>query len=177
MANKRQRSVKELVAAAKLREAVVSLCFAGDLQGRAEELQRQLAEASTDWAAGSLADVDPRAALAEELSAVRAELEENRAEFLIRALPSRQWSDLLARHPSKGDAGQLFDIETFPQAAIAACCVDPAMTADEYAELSQVLTGAQEAELFDAVWRVNTQTQVPFSLGSSAILASLTAGS
>lgn len=176
MPNKRQRSVKELVAAAKLREATVVLCFAGDLQGRAEELQQQLAEVSTDWAAGSLADVDPRAAIAEELAAVRAELEAERAEFLIRALPSRQWSDLLARHPAKDSAG-VFDVETFPQAAIVACCADPAMTADEYAELSQVLTGAQEAELFDAVWRVNTQTQVPFSLGSSAILASLTAGS
>jgi len=177
MANKRQRSVKEIVAAAKLREATVVLCFAGDLQGRAEELQQRLADTSTDWVSGSLADTDPRAAIAEELAAVRAELEDNRSEFLIRALPARQWSDLLAKHAPKSDASQLFDVDTFPQAAIAACCVDPVMTADEYAELAQVLTGAQESELFDAVWRVNTQTNVPFSLASSAILASLIAGS
>ncbi|MGK4583485.1 hypothetical protein [Kitasatospora sp. HPMI-4] len=171
-----KRSIKEIAAAARLRETTVVLSFAGDLHGQIEDLQRQLAAAS-DWRGGSLADADPRPELAERIEALQREMAENEAEFTVRALPARAWSDLLAAHPPRPGAEERFNIETFPAAAIAACCIDPVMTGAEYAELAQVLTAAQEDELFDAVWRVNTQAaSVPFSLASSAILASLTAG-
>jgi hypothetical protein len=177
MGRQRQRSVKELVAAAKLRETTVVLSFAGDLLGEVEGLQRQLAEAG-HWSLTSLADSDPRQPIVERIQALQEEIDANRAEFRLRALPAKAWSDLLAAHPPAHGEDAHFNVATFPGAAIAACCLDPVMTAAEYTELAQVLTGGQEDELFDAVWRINTRSaSVPFSLASSAILASPTAES
>lgn len=174
---RKPRTVQELRAAAALRETTVVLSFAGDRMGEAEDLQRQLTEAST-FKAASMADVDPRPALVEQLEALQEEIEANQAEFHLRALPARRWSDLLAAHPAPAGSDRVFDEATFPAAAIAACCVDPVMTLAEYRELAEVLSIGQEDALFEAVWRINTKAaaSVPFSLASSAILASLTAG-
>ena len=171
----RQRTVAEITAAARLRERTVTLAFAGDLQDQVEQLQQELADASS-WTSTSLADVHPAQELSRQIESLREEMTENEATFRFRALPARQFSDLLAQHAAPGGTGALFDVNTFPPALIARCCVDPAMTVDEYAELAEVLSHAQQEVLFDAAWTVNQQVpSVPFSLMSSAILASLTA--
>lgn len=99
----------------------------------------------------------------------------NEAEFRFRALSARAYSDLLAAHPPREGVQETANAATLPGALVAASCVDPVMTAEEYAELAEVISHAQAEALFDAAWTVNTQqVSVPFSLASSAILASLT---
>lgn len=174
----KQRTVKELVAAARLRETSVPICLAGDLQGEMEDLERQLADvAAVAASTASLADEDPRAAIVERMAALREEMGELTVQVRLRAVPAKAWSDLVAAHPPQPGTSGLFDPATFAPAAIVACCVDPVMSAQEYAELAEHLTVAQEDALFEGVWRINTTgaAAVPFSLSASAILASLTA--
>ena len=77
--------------------------------------------------------------------------------FRFRALSPKAWSDLLAAHPSK-DKTKIFEANTFPDAAIRACCVEPAGLDDDarFAALLSQLSVAQQSDLFDGAWAVNT---------------------
>lgn len=165
--------IEALLKKAKPRETTVAVFLAGDVVAEIERLERQLAEASDGpWKADSLAATDPTKAIAEKIAAARKRLKASEAEFRFRALPDDQWSDLLAAHPGKED--QLFDPGTFPRALIAACCVDPVMTAEQVDRLFGVLNQAQRNEVFDGAYGVNTEgTSVPFSVTASAILGAL----
>ncbi|MFD5081857.1 hypothetical protein ACFWOG_04345 [Kitasatospora sp. NPDC058406] len=166
--------IESIIANATLRETTVPLCMAGHLQGEYEDLERQLTAAATfvgDSLAGS-----PTTTIAVRMEELRAEMAEHLVEYRFRALVPQAWSDLLAAHP--GDAGRLFDPDTFGPAAVAACAVAPVMTVEQYQRLDKKLTAGQQEALFDAVWKLNTSVvqAVPFSLLASATAASLTAG-
>lgn len=105
--------------------------------------------------------------IAAEVAALEDELKQYAVTFKVKALPRKQWSDLLAAHPPtaaqrKAEARLDFNPETFPGAAIAACLVSPAMTAEQVAVLENGddegnggLTDAQFNVLFNAVVTVN----------------------
>lgn len=176
MANaSRPRSIADIIASAKPRESTVTLCLAGDLAGRIGELERQLGELS-DWQATSMAEQDPRIAVAEEIAALQEQMRGSEVGFRFRALGAKAWSDLLAAHPGKTPS-ELFNAETFFEAMVPACCVEPEMTVEEYGQLREVLNEAQRRELENAAWAVNDEaTAVPFSLPASAMLAGLGGG-
>lgn len=165
---------------AKPRETTVPICLAGDVVAEAERLERQLADAGGGtWTADSLAATNPAAALVERIEAARKKIKASEVEFRFRALPDwsddpavTTWSDLLAKHP--GGPDQLFDPETFPRALVAACAIDPVMSADQVNRLFAVLNEGQREALFNGAYSVNKEgTTVPFSLNASAILAGL----
>lgn len=169
------RSIADIIASAKPRESTVTLCLAGDLAGRIEELERQLGDLS-DWQASSMSDEDPRLAVAEEIAALQDQMKGAEEVFHFRALGAKAYSDLVAAHPPKV-AGHLFDGATFFPALIAACCVEPAMTVEDYEQLAEVLNEGQRSELETTAWQVNDQsTAVPFSVSASAIREALGGG-
>lgn len=95
--------------------------------------------------------------------------------FQFRAVDPTAWSDLLAAHPGR-HAEELFNPDTLAPAVVSACAVSPTMTVEQYGRLAKKLTHAQQEELVNAVWNLNTQAAktVPFSLLASATAASRT---
>lgn len=169
------RSIADIIAAAKPRESTVTLCLAGDVAGRIEDLERELAAVS-DWQSTSMADADPRLALAGQIGELQDQMRGSEVVFRFRALGDKAYSDMVAAHPPRS-AKELFNPETlFPQ-LIAACCFEPLMGVEEYGQLAEVLNAGQRRELENAAWAVNDEsTAVPFSLPASAIRAALGGG-
>jgi hypothetical protein len=168
--------IESVIKGASLAETTVPLCLAGHLQGEYEALERQLADAAA-FVGDSLAG-GGRVEAAQRMEELRAEMTEHLVSFRLRALPSTDWSDLLAAHPGR-HAEELFNPVTLAPAAVAACAVEPAMTVEQYGRLAARLTHGQQEALVDAVWTLNTRAaqRVPFSLLASATAASRTDGS
>jgi hypothetical protein len=166
--------ISDILKRAKPRERTVTVCLAGDVAGEVEQLESELARIQEDWEPTGLADANPAHEIARKLQSARERMRAEEAEFRFRALGDGPWSDLLAAHPPQNKE-EAFDSSTFPPALIAACCIDPVMTAEQVTELFAVLNQGQIKELFDAAWDANNEaTSIPFSLRASAILASLT---
>jgi hypothetical protein len=167
--------IADILKKAKRREKSVYLCLAGEEIAELDRLERQLAELGKAWQPGSLADADPREKLAKQVAAARKKVRGAETEFRFRALGDKEWSDLLAAHPSQ-DKAQMWDPETFGPALIAACAVDPVMSAAQVRELFDVINLAQRDDLWRGAYEVNTEAPgLPFSLTDSGILDSLIA--
>jgi len=166
--------ISDVLGRLKPREKPVTICLAGDLAAKADRLEAELARAQEDWAPESLSDVNPAHQLARDLDALREQMRGAEVEFLFRAIPDKEYSDLLAAHPPT-DEREAFNSQTFPPALVAASCVDPVMSQEKAAELFAGLNQGQIKALFDTAWDANNDaTAVPFSLRASAILAALT---
>lgn len=153
-------SIDQIVAKATRTEKVISLCVSGALQADYEGLQKQ-AVAAHDPMQATLGNPNGPAAtrILKQLEALEKEMAEATFQFRFRALSARQWAALLAEYPDpKGE--KLFNLDTFPNAAIAASCVDPEGMNDstKVEALMDQLSAAQQADLFDAAWEVNTSS-------------------
>lgn len=166
--------ISEILKLARPREHSVTICVAGDLAGEVDRLETQMREAG-QWQPTSMADVDPRKELAERIQALQQQMREAEVTFTFKALGAKAWSDLVAQHPGK-TRDEAFDADTLAPALVAASAVDPAMTAEQVADLFEQLNHGQREALLGAAWTVNSEaTSVPFSLLASAIRASHTA--
>lgn len=168
----------DILASAKLPEDAVEICLRGDLQRRHEDLERDLQAArEADDRASSLAEGGQARKVAEEIQRVEAEMREHTHPFAFRALPSREYRELVQEHPPREgdqyDALYGANMLTFPSVLISRCCIDPPMTVEQVEQLCDVLTDGQQTELFLCAARVNRdQVDVPKSVAASAILAS-----
>ncbi len=151
-------TLDEVLADASPPERLVPLCVAGRLVAEHQALTTELEQArESDRAAPAALGTVPKAP---EVAARIRELEQRmRAAthtFRFRALPPKGWSDLLAAHPDT--AGKRMFGDSFPLAAIAACCVEPAGLSDpaKFDRLLAALSAAQVSDLFDGAWEVNT---------------------
>lgn len=100
------------------------------------------------------------------------EVEEQTASFVFRSLGRRDFEALIDAHPvtkeqrekakKNGEEPLQFDWETFPQALVQACCIDPVLTLDEVKELweSDVWNTAELTGLWEAAFAVNQQRRV-----------------
>lgn len=159
--------IKAIRAAATRREVAVRICVAGELSADAERLDAELRRLDA-LTKTSLADGSDRARLVEELDAVIALMRENEFEFRFRALPSRDYSDLLAAHPSK-KPDELFDAEAFPIALIAASCISPVMTVEDVEGLFDDLPQGGRNALWETAWSANRgEVRIPSSRAVSA---------
>jgi len=167
-----------IVANAKMAERTATVCTRGDLNAEIEDLQRRLLEADRDFVKQSLSDVSPARDLAAAIEALREQMQADEHVFKFRALSPVAWSDLLAEHPPRDGHEEVWNLETFPAACVAACCVaidgEPeTLDVAEVESLFGVLNSKQRDDLFDAAYRVNVKsTDVPFSALASKILHS-----
>jgi hypothetical protein len=162
-----RRGIADVLASARLRETEVRLCLAGDLAADADRLQAELDALGSKFAPSSLAESDPRAALSSELAEVHDLMRENEATFRFRALGKAAYSDLLAAHPARS-ADEAWNADTLPPALIAACCIEPEVTPEQFAALDEVLNQRQRSELWTAAWSAQVgETRVPISRAAS----------
>lgn len=170
-------SIEDILAEATPRERTVKVCIRGDLAGRMEELQDELAQTSADWEPSDLADVHPARAIAEQMKELRDQIRAAERPFTLRYIGDKAYSDLMAAHPAENDR-EAFNSETFARALVAASCVEPAMSEEQAIQLFEKINEGEIKKLFDAAWDVhNSSDIVPFSLAASAFLADLGGGS
>jgi hypothetical protein len=157
----------------KLPETEVPICMRGDLQARFEELERDLEAARRAPEPDSLGDVSDSIRIAQQVEALRAEMQQHVRYFLLRAKPRKEWSDLVKEHkPRKQDAPADFNRETFPVAALAACCVRPSLSEEQAGRVVDHVTQGQWSTLWTAIMELNGGSgDVPFSYAASAILS------
>lgn len=164
-----------LLAGAKLPERTVQICLRGDLAAEHEALERQL-ELAEKQAINSLAG-NGAADLAEQIEALQDQMQASTYPFRFRALPRPQFRQLVNAHPPRRneqneiveeDQFILVNSETFFDAMIRACLVDPELDEQGWADLAESLTDHQYSELSNAAWGINRrEVDVPFSLAAS----------
>ena len=165
----------KIVAGASRPERSVTLCTAGALNARLQELERTLAD-EHQKVSTSLADGGRRRELAEEIESVLSEMRAHEHTFTFRGLAHKAWSDLTAEHKPRDGKSEIVNLETFPAACIAASLVkvdDDEVTTDveDVEKLFDVLNEGQIDQLFNAAWEANTGGRsVPFSALASATL-------
>lgn len=148
-----------------------------DMLERHEQLEMEYSQAQSH----SISLDSDAPTIAAEMAALEDELARFKVVFRVKALPRKQWADLLKAHaPSpaqrKSDSRADFDPETFPGAAITACLISPEMTAEQVAVLENGdengnggLTDAQFNTLFNAVVLVNQSgLSAPNSVAAAA---------
>lgn len=166
--------ITQVLGQIRLPERTFRLCLRPDLRAeweRAERAHREAGLKNPD----SLSGVSPEARkAAREAERLRAEMEQHTISIRLRALPHRQFSDLIARHPPRKEKGeQGFNTDTFGVALLAACAVDPAMTEEQAGQLVDSITQGQWDDLASTLWDLNKgSVDVPFSPSVSATLHS-----
>lgn len=167
---------KALLAGAKLPERSVPICLRGDLAADHEALERQLGQAQKK-VVDSL-DGNGVGDLVDRIEALQAEMAEHTYPFRLRALPRADFRALFAAHPPRRDdenniveADRNLGVnrDTFFDALIRACTIDPALEDAEWDELlGGRLTDRQFGDLEDAAWYLNRgEVDVPFSQAAS----------
>lgn len=156
------KTLDTIIAEASPAEQIVHVCVAGKLVAEHQELERELRLAQDDDLARSakLSQTSRVREIARRIQRVEAQMREHTHLFRFRALSPRAWSDLLAAHPPRDGKREGFNIDTFPAAAISACCVEPEGMSDPEAvdRLLAVLSPAQQSEMFEAAWNVNNRS-------------------
>lgn len=174
-------SFKTKLAGAKLPERTVEICLRGDLVAEHEEAERQLEQAEkrpADSLAGS-----GTGELVERIEALEAQMREETETFTLRALPHRRsarddrptHTELKKAHPPRREDGEIIDadevgynVDSFNEALVKLCTVDPVLDADDWAELFAVISEGQFAVLAMASIFLNRgDINVPFSHAAS----------
>lgn len=133
----------------------------------------ELIEEATDrWQAAIASDGDVLAgaqapALYDELQALVAEAEAEKVPFTVTSIGSA-WGKLVREYPpTEADMldGWKWNMEEFPAAALAACCVDPVMTIGEADALIEVLRDGELERLYGAVLALNIAGDLVPKLG------------
>lgn len=175
-------SFKAKLAKAKLPERTVDLCLNGDLVAAHEQAERELEQAEkkpTDSLAGNGASK-----IIERIEALEAEMAEATQTFVLRALPHRRsarddrptHNELKKAHPPRrengeiieADAGYGYNVETFNEALIKLCVIDPDLDESDWDELLSVISEGQYSMLVVACLLLNrNDISVPFSQAAS----------
>lgn len=170
-------TLKDRLAAARPAERYVEVCLRGDLRAehdKAEADLRRLRTRDGTPATRSAGDAAEEHALAERIVALEEQMAGEMLGLTVRAMPTREWSALILRHPPragvKADEALNVNFQALMEEAVPACVVDPELDADDWARLGDVLSNSDWETLSGAVFDVNRGgTEVPKSL-----LASLT---
>lgn len=155
-----------LLAGAKLPESTVPVCLRGDLVAEHEQADRELT-ALADKPVTKFGG-DGRGQLQQRIRDLETEMAAATYPFRLRALARREWHAFIAEHPPRtandADAAIGVNTETFFEALIRRCLVDPALDDEAWFRLSEALTDRQFDRLSDAAWALNRRdVSVPFS--------------
>lgn len=172
------KNFKEMLGTAQLPEKTVPICLRGDLVAEFEETERAL-ELEQAKSTVSLDGGGQVGFLAEKIETLRDQMREDTYTFRLRALPKRQWRSLVSEHPPRPtDDGGIDDrdrflgvnSDTFFDAMIRACVIDPELDDETWNELNEKLTDKQYDSLADTAWSLNrSDIDVPFSRAASLI--------
>jgi hypothetical protein len=167
------KELDALLASAKRPETVVPVCLRGDLQAEWETLDKRLNDLrSRNF--GKIGMSQDHRDLAQRIVELEATMSASTIDIRLRGLDRRAWRDLVSAHPARKDNetdGVLgVNQETFFDALVAECAVEPEMTADQVSTFLDSITSSQFDKLADAAWGLNRRdVNVPFSYSASLV--------
>lgn len=176
------KSLADIISSATPADEVVPICVAGALIAEHQRLDRELEELQLQRESGaretrklSGGGSDPAEdRLAKRILKLEAETKANTFDFVFRKLNKNAWRDLMEEYgPRQGKERQeRWNPDTFPAAAVRACCVSPEGMDDPekfQAFWDDVLNDGQRDDLFRGALRVNEGSlSAPFSVSASA---------
>jgi hypothetical protein len=150
-------SADEVLAQATFRTETVSVCVRGDLREKLRSAARRYIE---QRAADELENRSSKH-LAPAIAAEIVELERQAAaatvDFHMAAIGSTAWGVLLAEHPDP-NGKRMWDVATFPPAAIAASIVEPeGWTAEKVTALAERISDGDFQALWQGCLEVNAE--------------------
>jgi hypothetical protein len=168
-------NIKAILKKAKRRQATEQVCLRGDLAGKYEDLEQQLAQLPTNTKLGG----DPeRQRITAEMDRLRAEMQEGTVPFVLLALPDAEFQELVDAHPprregdevNEGDARSGYNRATFYRALIRACVVEPELDAEDWELLfAEGISAGQRLKLSNTALRISSvPVDVPFSPAGSS---------
>ncbi|MDG4792016.1 hypothetical protein O7626_40080 [Micromonospora sp. WMMD1102] len=176
-------STKDKISRATYPTRTVDICLETDLQAEYEALHEELRQAVVRESGDRRLNPGGESKrIAEQIEALQQQMAEYVIRFRLQALGSRGWDKLSKAHPpregEKDDAALGYNPDTFFDAAIRACTVDPSdLDDDDWTALlgdddvDGKLTAKQYNDLHDAVLALNVRKiSVPNSFAASRIL-------
>jgi hypothetical protein len=142
---------------AKLPETVLAVCLDASAIEAYREAELEARRAASDSLAG-------KPQVSEELAA---RVEASTVRFTLRALPRGRWTELVKDHPPRKDSREDrqvgYNEETFYEALVRCCIVDPVPSDKEWAQIDEVLTAGEWIRLVSAAQNLNLKgTALPF---------------
>lgn len=159
---------------AKPAAAELKFCLRGDLQVEWERLDTELTELR-QRSVNTLAGNNPaEAELAESIGALEAKMASSTVTVRLESVGRRPWRELVAGHPPReehaGDRVVGHNQETFYDALVAACMVQPDLDGERMERFLDKLTPYQYDLLTNTAWGLNRRdVAVPFSHTASLI--------
>ena len=131
----------------------VEVCFDRQLVSELEEAQARLV-------AESKGKLEPPTELENHVSELGKQVEAKTRTFVFASIGRRKWRELLGEHPPtkeqlKEDPNLDNNPETFPQAAMVACCTDPGLTTEEADWIAAELPEMVFLRFWNAVLKAN----------------------
>ena len=154
--------IRALVKSQHRPEKVVPLVLRADIQQQIEELEKRLIaiRAESDGTLAGNADAAP---IADEINALIEEAKDSTIDVLLRALPRKQWSDLVTKNPPKSDEF-LYDVAGLMNDAVPACWISPELDDETREALLDGLTQGQWDRLSETTQMLNRgDVNIPFS--------------
>jgi hypothetical protein len=147
----------EALTKAKLPERVVPVCLDASAIEAYREAERKAVRTAAD-SLGGKATVPDELAAAVEAATIR---------FTLRALPRKQWTELIKAHPPRkdhlDDRKVGYNEDTLYEAMVRASIVDPVPTDQEWTQIDEVLTEGEWIRLVTAAQALNLQgSSLPF---------------
>lgn len=148
------------------------ICLDGQILAEIDEANRDLVQARLDDEALNRLPVAPE--VARRVVELTKLAHESEIEFVFTSIGSKAWRDLVAKHPPTDvmrRQGADFNTETFPIAAMAAACVEPAgATVEKFTRLAETISQGQWNQLWAACHAANAgPADVPLSAAAYAI--------
>jgi len=169
------RAFKEALRNAKLPERTVRICLRADLIAEHEKAERELNESRSQTLAQTLGTSAAEVKLARRVEELQAEMESESHTFTVRALPRAEYRALTRAHPPRdgeaADKSENVNLETYPDALIRACVVDPVLDEEDWEAFAEVMTSRTFDDLYLAALLVNRgEADVPFSQTASRVI-------
>lgn len=168
-------SIEEILARAKPRTEVVSICLAGDLRAEHNRLSAELDRLTEQSPGRKMMSGNTEArGVAEQIQALEAEMGKAEQEFRFQGISEDALEALRERFPPREGKRETWNVSAAGPALVAACAVEPPMSEAQSELLRKSLAQGDWDTLVETAWTATASkdTSVPFSARASALTRS-----
>ena len=165
-------SIEDILARAKPRVEVVSICLAGDLRAEHKRLVDELERVQEAAIGRKMTDSNGEATqLAERVQQVEADIGKAMQEFQFKGISEPELDALRDRFPPREGKRETWNTIAGAPALVAACAVEPKMTEAQADMLRKSLAQGDWDTLVETAWvATNSRDQsIPFSVRASVL--------
>lgn len=167
-------TIEEILARAKPRVEVASICLAGDLRAEHTRLVKELDVLAEKGGARKMMTSGGEArAVAERVQQLEADMAKAMQEFQFKGISESDLEALRDRFPPREGKRETWNVSAAGPALVAACAVEPSMTEAQAEMLRKSLAQGDWDVLVEAAWQATSarDQSVPFSVRASALTA------